>query len=85
MSECEQVLQELERYCDGELPSSRAAEIDDHLRACDPCFDRREFRVRLREVVRRKCGSAELPPGLDARIRGLLGLQAQTSQPSGDE
>ena len=61
MIECEQALAELEAYLDGALP------------ACAHCFERKDFRVTVRAVIRRKCRPAvAFPPGLAERIRLVI-------------
>jgi anti-sigma factor (TIGR02949 family) len=73
MIECEQALAELEAYLDGELPEAERPVMEEHLQACAHCFDRKEFRVRIKAVVRRKCRPAvEVPPGLTERIRLII-------------
>jgi anti-sigma factor (TIGR02949 family) len=71
--DCEQVLQHLESFCDQELPGEVASAVERHLNECSPCLERKEFRGRLQELVREKCGEASsVPPGLQERIRAAL-------------
>lgn len=73
MIDCEHVLRFLEAYCDGELPAGDAAAVEQHLDGCVHCLDRRDFRIRLQEVIRRKCrGVEDLPPELVARVQASL-------------
>ena len=73
MIDCDQALAELEAYLDGELRGSDQRSVEDHLQGCAHCFDRKEFRVQVTAVIRRKCRpSVELPPGLAERIRLVL-------------
>jgi anti-sigma factor (TIGR02949 family) len=73
MIECEQALAELEAYLDGALPESHRPILEEHLQACAHCFDRKEFRVTVRAVIRRKCRPAVVfPPGLAERIRLVI-------------
>jgi anti-sigma factor (TIGR02949 family) len=73
MIDCEQALAELEAYLDGELARTEQRSVEDHLQGCAHCFDRKEFRVQVRRVIRRKCRPAvELPPGLAERIRLVI-------------
>jgi anti-sigma factor (TIGR02949 family) len=77
MIECEQALAELEAFLDGALPAGQRPLMEEHLQACGHCFERKEFRVRVRTVIRRKCRPAvALPPGLDQRIRLILRSEA---------
>jgi anti-sigma factor (TIGR02949 family) len=68
----EHVLRELEVYLDGELSEEDCRRVERHVSECPECFDHEQFLVRLRDIVRRKCGSAALPPGLSDRIRQSL-------------
>jgi anti-sigma factor (TIGR02949 family) len=70
---CGEVLNLLERYMDDEVPREARAPIERHLDECHDCLERKEFRSRLQDIVRRKCGRQELPPGLEAKIRQALG------------
>ena len=74
MIDCDQALDELEAYLDHELAEGERAAVEEHLLGCSPCFERGEFRRRLREIVRRKCTpvSQDLPPHVAERIRGVL-------------
>ena len=65
---CEEVLSEIEHYLHGELDRVRSAHLAEHLADCPPCFERAEFRRRLKEIVRVKCRS-DAPEHLVWRIR----------------
>ncbi len=71
-TDCAKVLRQIELYLDGELASVEREVVERHIAGCSPCFERQEFRRSLMEVVRRKCRSAELPPGLADRVRRSL-------------
>jgi anti-sigma factor (TIGR02949 family) len=74
--DCERALHELEAYLDGELAEAGRVEVERHLFGCSDCFDRSEFRGRVREIVRRKCGvEADLPTKVAERIRGLIAAE----------
>jgi len=65
---CEEVLSEIEDYLHGEVDPARSAVLAEHLADCPPCFERAEFRRRLKEIVRAKCRS-EAPEHLVWRVR----------------
>jgi mycothiol system anti-sigma-R factor len=65
---CEEVLSEIEHYLHGELDQVKSAYLTEHLADCPPCFERAEFRRRLKEIVRAKCRS-EAPEHLVWRVR----------------
>jgi anti-sigma factor (TIGR02949 family) len=64
---CLEVLDELERYLDGECPSQVAEVISRHLADCSPCLSRSDFERSLRSLVARYCRD-EAPPGLLDRV-----------------
>jgi anti-sigma factor (TIGR02949 family) len=71
--DCEHALSVLESYLDAELAGDAGREVERHLAECSDCFSRGEFRARVRELVRRKCGIVvELPPSVASRIRSVL-------------
>lgn len=65
---CEQVLEELEVYLDGELGEEECERIIRHLEGCGECTRREGFLRALRDLIRRKCRAADAPPGLEERI-----------------
>ena len=70
-AECQEALDQLERYLDGELPDTTLEDVKQHLTACYPCTDRASFEEQLRAIVRRDCVESA-PPGLVGRIREHL-------------
>jgi mycothiol system anti-sigma-R factor len=75
--DCEHALAMLESYLDAELGGDAGREVEQHLSECGDCFSRGEFRSRVRELVRRKCGvTVEMPTSVAIRIRAVL-----TSEP----
>ena len=70
-SGCEQALERLEAYLDGELPNTDVADIASHLSDCYPCTDRATFEEQLRAIVARDCVE-DAPASLVDRIRTHL-------------
>jgi mycothiol system anti-sigma-R factor len=70
-SSCEEALERLEAYLDGELPDTDVRVIASHLTACYPCTDRATFEEQLRSIVRRDCVD-DAPASLVERIRTHL-------------
>jgi mycothiol system anti-sigma-R factor len=71
--DCDDALLELEAYLDGELVENVRVEVEGHLAGCSHCFERGEFRRRLRVIIRRKCSAVEeLPPAVADRIRAAI-------------
>lgn len=69
--ECQDALEQLEAFLDGELPGTRQEDVEAHLQACYPCTDRASFEERLRDIVRSRCVE-EPPQRLVSRIRQHL-------------
>jgi mycothiol system anti-sigma-R factor len=78
--DCQQVLEQIELYLDGELEGESRAEIQEHLGRCGPCMDRSDFQRRLRELLKTKCGCDEVPEHLLERVRRLLAESDQHPQ-----
>lgn len=68
---CEEVIEALFAYLDGEVDEARRSDIEHHLRRCRDCFTRAEFERRLRARVART-GTVQAPERLRRRIRHLL-------------
>jgi mycothiol system anti-sigma-R factor len=59
---CNEVLEELERFVDGELPAEQFADLAAHIHECPPCLHRADFQTKLKEILRKKCSAASAPP-----------------------
>lgn len=68
---CEQVIERLFVYLDGELEDVSQETIDRHLAHCRDCFTRAEFEKRLRRRVADSV-STQAPERLRSRVRALL-------------
>lgn len=75
--DCQDALQDLERYLDGELPETQLSSIRGHLAACYPCSDRASFEEQLRAIIRERCVE-QTPPDLHDAIRQRLDGIAST-------
>ncbi|HEX9298580.1 MAG TPA: zf-HC2 domain-containing protein [Actinomycetota bacterium] len=71
--ECEETLQEIERFLDHEVDDVVRAKVERHLSGCDPCTDKAEFRMHLKALIQLKCAEHEIPDGLKDRLRTILG------------
>jgi len=68
---CREVLDDLERYLDGECSGQLSAVIADHLADCPPCLSRSDFERALRDLVARHCRDTA-PADLLERVRSQL-------------
>lgn len=71
-TDCDHVLRQIELYLDGELVGLQRVEIERHLGACDPCTGHADFQVKLKEMLRDKCGCRDVPEELIERVRSML-------------
>jgi mycothiol system anti-sigma-R factor len=72
---CEQAIQELYVYIDGELTDEKRSTIKGHLDDCNPCFEAFDFEAELRIVISTKCRD-EVPDSLRTRIAQQLSQPA---------
>ncbi|HSN15340.1 MAG TPA: anti-sigma factor [Anaeromyxobacteraceae bacterium] len=76
---CNQVLDRLSDYLDGDLPAPEAARLEEHLRGCDGCARfGGEFRGVVESLRRHLARSQTLPQGFRDRLRKAL-----SSEPPG--
>ena len=66
-SNCEEALQELYTFLDGELTVEKREHIRVHLDDCNPCLEAYDFEAELRLVISTKCKEA-VPDSLKQKI-----------------
>ena len=76
MADCEEVLRELYGFLDGELTPEAKKAIGRHLDECLDCLHVYDFHAELRIIIARKCREQSMPPGLLARVKDCLGMEA---------
>lgn len=69
--ECDEALERLEAYLDGELPHTDVDQLRRHLTSCYPCTERASFEEQVRAIVREGCDD-QAPPQLRTRIEEAL-------------
>jgi mycothiol system anti-sigma-R factor len=75
MSDCQDVIQQLWEYLDGELPRGEAEEIRLHLSECADCNPQYEFQLRFLDALVRAYAAREVPqPEFLGRLRAALGV-----------
>jgi len=75
---CEDALDRLFEYIDGELTDAELKEIAQHLKACPPCEAERRIRERIKEMVAR-CPQERAPERLRERILDIV-AEARASE-----
>jgi mycothiol system anti-sigma-R factor len=80
--ECQEALDTLYHFLDGELTSNRRQLIQQHLDRCSSCLEVFDFEAELKIVVARRCKES-VPDALRARIAAALAAASNT--PHGSE
>lgn len=77
---CQEALERLYEYLDGELTATSAEEVRQHIQACEACYPGVRFTTEFRDALHRAAlGQPICPDTLRERIAELLG-----PQPRGD-
>lgn len=78
--DCNDALQTLYHYLDGELTPERRSAIQRHLDQCSPCLNAFDFEAELKVVIARSCRD-QVPESLRLRVAELI---EQASKPRSD-
>lgn len=76
---CDDALNELYSFLDGELTSEVRGQIEQHLDDCNPCIEAYDFEAELRIVISQKCRDT-VPDDLRQRIADAIG---KADEPAG--
>jgi mycothiol system anti-sigma-R factor len=68
---CDETIERLYVYLDGELTEQRRVEISRHLDLCGPCVDVYGFETELRKVIANRCKD-HVPDALLTRVAEAL-------------
>lgn len=68
---CEDALDTLYHFLDGELDDERRRHIQEHLDRCSPCLEAFDFQAELKLVVAQRCRET-VPEHLRARVAEVL-------------
>jgi mycothiol system anti-sigma-R factor len=79
-NDCQETIERLYHYLDGELTEQRRVEIKRHLDDCSPCLGAFDFEAELRRVIAMRCRD-HVPESLRARVRAAL---AEEERAAGD-
>jgi len=71
---CDETIEKLYVYLDGELTEEKRSIITGHLDDCNPCLEAFDFEAELRIVVSRRCHD-DVPESLKLKIAHQLELQ----------
>jgi len=74
--DCNQLLERLWAYIDGEADESICGELEAHIEKCLPCRQHADFERRLRVIIQYKCRGERAPEPLRLElVRMLRGSQ----------
>jgi anti-sigma factor RsiW len=76
---CSETRRLLDAWVDNELDLRGALEVEEHLGGCAQCAAEERSLRQLQGFARANLTRYEMPPGLDARLRGALRAEAGTS------
>jgi mycothiol system anti-sigma-R factor len=76
--DCNETIERLYHYLDGELTDERRVEIKRHLDDCPPCLHAFDFEAELRVVIADRCKD-RVPEGLRLRIHAAL-IEAESER-----
>ena len=69
--ECQEALDTLYHFLDGELTEARRTDIQQHLDRCSPCLEAFDFEAELKLVIARRCRD-QVPDHLRIRVAQAL-------------
>ncbi|MHB1536016.1 MAG: mycothiol system anti-sigma-R factor [Acidimicrobiales bacterium] len=69
--ECQEALDTLYHYLDGELTPEKRYQIQHHLDECSPCLEAFDFEAELKVVIARRCRD-QVPESLRLRVAQAL-------------
>ena len=78
---CEDVLDRVYEFIDGEIDGQRRHEIKEHLEECSPCLQKFGLEETVKAIVKRSC-SDPAPPDLRAKV--LSHIAAARTELRGD-
>ncbi|HUY86206.1 MAG TPA: mycothiol system anti-sigma-R factor [Acidimicrobiales bacterium] len=76
-NDCQEAIQTLYHYLDGELTDDRRQLIKAHLDDCQHCFDAFDFEEDLRHLIASKC-QERVPDALRAKVFDAILKESQT-------
>lgn len=70
--DCQEVLEMVWSFLDGEIEDTRYLEIRTHVESCSQCGPRYEFQRQVLILIERKCKEGPVPESLKQRLFRLL-------------
>lgn len=71
-TDCSEVLDHLYEYLDNEMPDTDCAKFREHFDECHPCLEKYGLEKAVKKLVKRCCGSDEVPSDLRGKVMGRI-------------
>lgn len=72
---CQETLERAYLLLDGEGSPAERAEIQHHLEACSPCYERYGLNAEVKRLIARLQGATPCPDGLRTKISEMLQIR----------
>lgn len=72
MLSCQEALEWMYEFMDGELPDADAEKVDRHFQKCTACYPHLKLEENFRSRLRTAVGEARVPDDVRNRVMGLL-------------
>lgn len=82
-TDCSEVLDHLYEYLDREMPDGDCAKFKEHLEECSPCLQKYGLEQEVKKLVKRCCGSDDVPSDLRSKVMGRIELIRSEEQGAG--
>ncbi|MFE5512808.1 mycothiol system anti-sigma-R factor [Streptomyces sp. NPDC056529] len=73
-TDCSEVLDHLYEFLDNEMPDSDCTKFEVHFEECSPCLEKYGLEQAVKKLVKRCCGSDDVPTDLRAKVMGRIEL-----------
>lgn len=71
-TDCGEVLDHLYEYLDNEMTDGECAKFKEHFDECHPCLEKYGLEQAVKKLVKRCCGSDEVPADLRGKVMGRI-------------
>lgn len=73
-TDCSEVLDHLYEYLDKEMSDDSCAKFREHFDECVPCLEKYGLEAAVKNLVKRCCGSDDVPTDLRSKVMSRLAL-----------
>lgn len=71
-TDCSEILDHLYEYLDNEVADGDCVKFRMHLDECHPCLEKYGLEQAVKKLVKRCCGSDQVPSGLRGKVMGRI-------------